>query len=255
MKKTLFYAGALSCCLGSTFADNYYSGAYLFVGAGIIDNTFNFNQNASIENNSVTTTANNSSGGDEVSFNGAIGGGYRFDITPMINLGVELDANFENAQIDASNTVSNTSSLNVSNHIQTRLSENFSLLFKPGMTFNSQKTLMYLLVGPQWGEFSSNSSTVFVDAPGADQANGMMSSSDSSTYQMGWTFGAGAEEYIDDNFHIGIEYQYTDYGTVYSPDTSGIITTAGTATGNMSGSSSTDAHTNSFLIKVIKQFR
>lgn len=255
MKKTFFYAGVLSCCLGNTFADNYYSGAYLFVGAGIIDNTFTFNQNATIENNSVTTTANNSSGGDEISFNGAIGGGYRFDITPTINLGVEFDANFENSQITASDFVRNDSNLTVSNQIQTKLSESFALLFKPGMTFNSQKTLMYLLAGPQWGDFSSNSSAVFIDASGTDKSAGIMSSSSSSTYQMGWTFGAGVEEYIDDNFHVGIEYQYTDYGTVYSPNTTGTVTANGSGTGSMTGSASTDAHTNSFLIKVVKQFR
>lgn len=257
MKKNLSVIPILLCCATAWGNNNNYSGAYFSVGVGAVDNTFNFDQNAtvSIAGDDDITAINSSDSGNELSVSGTIGAGYRMDINSMINLGIEFDASFESASIDSTDRLPNEDNISFSNHIQTKLTNGFAILFKPGMTFNEQKTLLFLLVGPQWGKFSSSSSTLFTDTSDTEHpVVGVTSTSQSDEYKSGWTFGIGAEHYLNDDFHLGIEYQYTDYGSVYSSDTTGDVLKSGSVAGAISSSGSTDAHTNSVLIKLTKQF-
>lgn len=257
MKKQLSSLSFVLCCATALGNDGYYSGAYLSVGVGAIDNTFTFNQSATvaIDGNDNKILLSGSDSGNELSVSGNIDAGYRRDITPMINLGIEFDASFESASIDSTNRLPNEDKINFSNHIQTKLTNGFAILFKPGVTFNQQKTLLYLLVGPQWGKFSSSTSTLFTDTSETEHpVVGMTSTSQSDEYKSGWTFGLGAEHYLNDDFHIGIEYQYTDYGSVYSSDTTSDVFKSGGIVGSISSNGSTDAYTNTILIKLTKQF-
>ncbi len=236
-------------------AGGYYSGAYLSVGAGLVDEVFNFSQSGSANSSNSNTALNNQSGDDQFSATGSINAGYRIDVNPYFNLGLEADAIFQSAQGEASNTIVNSSSLTMNSHIQTKLSTSFALLFKPGMVFNNQRTLAYLLIGPQWGEFSSSSYTNLVEVlPASTFAVGSVAASESSSYKVGWAAGVGVEEVLNDNFHVGLEYEYVDYGTVYSTNTTNSVFENGSANGSINGSASTVAHSNTVMVKITKQF-
>lgn len=256
MKKIFFGTALLTSCCGIALAGGYYSGPYLSVGAGMVDNVFDFNQSGSITSSNSTTAITSSNNGDQLSATGSIGAGYRIRVNSRTSLGFEVNANFENGQGETSGTVVNSTSLNINNHLQSKLSTSFSLLFKPGMLMNNQKSLVYLLIGPQWGEFSSSSWTRFAEViPSASSvAVGSISSSDASSYKFGWVAGIGVEEDLNDNFHIGIEYQYASYNNVYSSNATNSVFENGAANGSISGNASADAHTNTILLKITRPF-
>lgn len=103
----------------------------------------------------------------------------------------------------------------LSTHLESTLTNDFALLFKLGILC-SKDTMFYALVGPRWGNFktTSESNMLLLIPPDTSAAN---ATDTESGYQLGITAGVGIQQILTEQFHLKLEYAYTDYGKIDSP--------------------------------------
>ena len=230
MKKVIF----LLCCTAAQLGHAApFTGFYLTGAIGGTNGQFDTSQNTEanlpalpvdlILPSEIDLTANNVAG--------LLAIGYSYQFANQFVLGLALEAGYTN--ITASNNahlavLNGMPNIFLDSHIESTLTNDFSLLFKPGYVFN-QSTLFYGLIGPRWGNFKTSTSVDFslvgdgldLSFPYSDSVSG---------YEIGLTAGLGIQQNIVDHFHLGLEYVYTTYGNIDTPNASGDAGTLGTLT-------------------------
>jgi opacity protein-like surface antigen len=170
---------------------------------------------------------------------GAVAGEYDYQFQYGFLLGVAVVIGFENLEI--SNTEYNATlqtfeftppdvghgTTALDSTFKTRLKNDFALLFKPGYVFRD-RTLVYALIGPRWGNFESSVESTghtygkaYVGSPIYDVVtyDDVFSGKESTSgYQLGVTAGVGVQQALTDHFRLGIEYAYTHYANLESID-------------------------------------
>jgi opacity protein-like surface antigen len=134
--------------------------------------------------------------------------GYSYQSHNHFVLGLEATAGQANPEADY------THSLLVAGHpfsseIKTQLKNDFALLFKPGYVIK-ERTQLYGFVGPRWGNMESHLSSNVTGAIAHDKVSG---------YELGVTAGLGIAHLVTDHLSVGLEYAYTNYGDIASPNT------------------------------------
>lgn len=259
IKKLALFSFAAFMMAGTAYAANSpFQGFYAEVAAGGINSEFNLTQNSFIKTNdgnppNVTlpgNTENYDNGGI-----GSIGVGYMLQVNPLIVLGAEATADVENAKITSYNSANESASgFGLNNSTTNELKNSFAVLFKPGFLLNQGNTLVYGLIGPRWGNFETSSSTS-VQVNNTSNATGNTGTSHSG-YEIGLALGAGIQQYISNNFSIGLEYQYTDYGNISTPSSSGPVTLSdGTNVASVGNNiTSNKAQTNVLTVNLMYHF-
>lgn len=193
---------------------------------------------------------------------GLIGLGYLYQYDKNVVLGIEASAGYTQTEAKHENqfydTVIQTPNPNVDilliNSIKSQLTNDFALIFKPGI-LSGKNTLLYALVGPRWGHFDSTVSTVFNIS-----SNGMLdeegeASSEVSTYQLGLTAGVGIQQMLGKQFHLSLEYAFTTYGDIHAPSVMPELYSGGMDTGNnISSSPEIEVNTNTVILAVSYQW-
>lgn len=140
-----------------------------------------------------------------------------------------------------------TGPVTLQDKIDTRLTNDFALVLKPGYVWK-ETTLFYGLIGPRWGHFKTSLDTDFLytSAPNNLTVN---TSSSVSGYQAGITLGLGIQQLLTTRYSWALEYAYTSYGEIHTPKQSGEVISNGSA---VAGSSyynrpKIDASTNSLV--------
>jgi opacity protein-like surface antigen len=101
--------------------------------------------------------------------------------------------------------------------IDAHLTNDFSLVVKPGYVFD-KTTLLYGLIGPRWGNFKTKiktTSDLFLSPN--------INASSQSGYECGLTLGLGIQQLVNPRYSWGLEYAYTTYGQISAPKFSGIV--------------------------------
>lgn len=256
LQKLSMLALAAFAVTGTTYAATPFQGFYANLGAGGINSEFDLNQttNVTIPNTSVnlpSNTENYDNGGI-----GSIGVGYMFLATPSVVLGVEASADIESAKTTNNDSINeNINGFSLSNTTTNKLKNSFAILFKPGFVFNQGNTLVYGLIGPRWGNFETSTSSLFQLPIGVGEYVSASAGNSDSGYETGLALGAGIQQYITNGFSIGLEYQYTDYGHLSTPTSSGPIIANGENVGAVSNNiSSIKAQTNVLTLNLMYHF-
>lgn len=188
-------------------------------------------------------------------FASSIGLGYNFPIAEKFSIGIEATGNFTNAKTSSSSvfyaedTVTNDA-IALQQNIDVKLSNDFALLIKPSFAIDSQ-TRFYGLIGPRWGKFKTSYNATFADKD-AGVISTASNNNSKSGYVTGFTVGAGIERYLGQNFGIGLEYTYTNYGKLPKPsDTSSVL---GATESFDTELGKVKAQTNSVFLKVFYHF-
>jgi len=180
----------------------------------------------------------------EGSIAGMVGVEYAWQFDNGLVLGLAATAGFENIQFNNTDDVNNfvafavysatdpdvtpigAGNLNSAggNTLKVELENDFAVLFKPGFVLK-ENTLVYLLVGPRWGNFETSLDSTLVQngsvtgtgvTPGSWGPTGFATSTSNSEYEIGITAGVGVRQALTDHFHIGLEYAYTHYSDIDS---------------------------------------
>jgi opacity protein-like surface antigen len=103
----------------------------------------------------------------------------------------------------------------VESKFESKLYNDFALLFKAGYVIH-EKSQLYALLGPRWGSFETQLHTHAAIGDTNDRTR---------SYETGVTAGLGLEHLITDHLSIGLEYDYTYYGEIKSPSNAFVINT------------------------------
>lgn len=150
---------------------------------------------------------------------GLIGLSYLYQFNRGLVLGGQVTAGYTSVKTGNLNEVigshsSPFDSALIASDLDTELTNDFAILFKPGVVSN-KNTLFYALVGPRWGNFKTSLST---DVLLVSDTQASATGSDSqSGYQLGLTAGLGIQHMLTDHFQVGLEYAYTNYGEIGHP--------------------------------------
>jgi opacity protein-like surface antigen len=183
------------------------------------------------------------------SFMGSLALGYSHEFKHHFALGVKATANFANAQTSSIREANVPAlPLSIESRLKATLKNDFALLVKPGYVFKKH-TQLYALLGPRWGNIESRLATDFdFGAPSIGS-----SSNHVSHYELGISAGIGMEHLLTHHLSLGMEYTYTSYGSIHSPDNK-IATIAGTVGGYISDTFDLEASTNTLMLDLTYYF-
>lgn len=183
---------------------------------------------------------------------GLVGLGYLYQFNHRFVLGAEATAGYTRADAgyrpEFHEVVAGANVLaQVSTHLESTLTNDFSLLFKLGILCG-QNTLFFAAVGPRWGNIETSAETNLsltippqqFDAHATDTVSG---------YQLGVTAGVGIQQILTEHFHLKLEYMYTDYGNIDAPTAPANISIDGVPSGTFfNNAPEIDASTNTVML-------
>lgn len=234
-----------------------FTGAYL--GGAIGGTNARFDMRTTAEVPLQGFNLNNSHTVSGTAASGLISGGYLYQFKEKFVLGAMATVGYTDIQQtdkvkfhltavsgggqDANSYVKNTA----------QLTNDFALLLKPGYAVG-KSTLFYLLVGPRWGNFKTETESSFTVMAGSDQLIAQGKSSESQ-YKLGITAGVGVQQMLTRHVQLGLEYLYTSYGRVGSPDSSSeVFFNAAPTGGQFENQTAFDAQTNTVMATVAYQW-
>lgn len=172
---------------------------------------------------------------------GWLGVGYAYPLKNHLVFGVEATAGFDNPRLTHQDGL--LSGNLVKGKIETKLKNDFALLFKAGYLIMGH-TQIYGLVGPRWGNFQSSLATEIAPNPEF--------SVEHSGYELGITAGLGMEHWISNHLTAGLEYSYTSYGSLETLSASALINPSSPAL--ISDVAEQKASTNTIVAKLAYHF-
>jgi|ERR1700677_314082 len=263
-KKILILTFPTLAVAGVAYANTPFQGFYADLGVGGINTNFNLSQVVSIApyDNSFTANAPYDPNNSDYGVTGSLGLGYTFLLTPSVTLGAEINADVEDATTTNNDSVNfnipgtDGGGINASNTITNKLKNSFAFLIKPGFLMDQGNTMVYGIIGPRWGNFETSTSSLFQINNGDGNGNAGGSAANShSGYDVGLVLGAGIQKYISNNLSVGVEYQYTNYGHISTPSSSGVIYSSGVGGGTLSNTiNSIKAQTNVLAVHLMYHF-
>lgn len=213
MKKLTCLFLALSA--PSALAMPYFTGFYAHLGLGGSLADFDVDQKAyNPEPGTVMIFVPDQVNLQDVGFTGLLGLGYSHQFSNHFVLGAEVTAGNTDAEVSTRDKVSIAGNI-IDGHIKAKLKNDFAILFKPGYVIRD-KTQIYAFVGPRWANFETSLHTQLVISNTSDKTSG---------YELGITAGLGMQHLITENLSLGLEYYYTSYGSIQSPNTMDVIFT------------------------------
>lgn len=138
---------------------------------------------------------------------------YADCFSPCWNWAIEGRASWTNLKTGWDRNSLNEAGLLIDHaHLQAKLNQEYGIIAKLGYVLCNQ-TQLYGFVGPQWGQFKVNSHTdQFIDSsPSVYTA--FVGNGGDSDYKTGLLAGLGIETMIDDCISVGLEYDYSNYGS------------------------------------------
>lgn len=208
-------------------ATHYYTGFYGSLGVGGTIAAFSVIQDPETIPNDPTQGQFNLPSDLEMQDSNAMGMiaiGYSHQFDYPIVLGAEFTASITDAKASHLNELFIPPPMGgmIAGSVETQYMNDFALLFKPGYIFK-ERTQLYLVTGPRWGNFKTSVETNVdlghgVTQSGSDQHQG---------YEFGWTAGIGLEHMVTHHLSVGLEYAYTNYGSINSPENI-LVTPGGT---------------------------
>lgn len=212
MKKNIVLLSALLVTSSLYASIPSLEGFYISAGAGLINSTFNMNQNVQLiaQPRSNILLVNDGKGYNKHNA-GSIALGYLVHFMDPLAVGIEAVAGFGNTAFEKTESFQEFNSrFNLSGKTQGKLKNNFALLVKPGLFIGSE-TFLYGLVGPRWGRFETASEAAFLQTPSTGTTRSNVYSASSGT-KTGVTAGVGIEYRFAERWSVGLEYAYTHYG-------------------------------------------
>lgn len=266
MKKwisTLAYAALLSP-LSVFSAQQPFTGITGGINVGVIQSQAKINQVSSLTQPTTPPATTVINFGDPLKlsdFSGTVGLelGFASCFSPSITWGVELRANWNDlkANIDIDEVTSTTSPVNtISFHTSAKLNQQYSAIARLGYLLSNCSQL-YVLIGPQWGNFKLNSYQNYNQVNGPAQSVYASLKDEHKNYKAGILVGLGLEQLLNPCTSIGLEYNYADYGRLNAnrAQSTPITAIGGFAPGAIAGTNFGKNHTlhymnNSMLLKL-----
>lgn len=167
---------------------------------------------------------------------GLVGLGFLYQFSKPFVLGVDITAGYSHQAIDYASPFSESLfgsfvTINISNEVEAKLTNDFALLLKPGIVL-PKNTLLYFFAGPRWGNFETAITTSINAAAGGPPILSNGSDSESG-YELGITAGLGLQHRIAQQLHLSLEYAYTSYRNIDSPQVTADITQGGVSIGEV----------------------
>jgi opacity protein-like surface antigen len=188
------------------------------------------------------------------SITGLIGIGYSYQFQNHAVLGLSLDAGYTNIQVSQKAVFDLSTSgtvVNLLGNFRSKLSNDFALLLRPGYVLH-EHTQIYGLIGPRWGNFQSKAGVEFI-LVGTGFAVDTAADNAVFGYELGFTAGVGIVQAINERLRLGLEYAYTDYGHINSPQVNKDII-FGNPVGNLTDEPSISVNTSSVLLTLSYQW-
>lgn len=184
-------------------------------------------------------------------FNGGVTLGLNGVVQRKFLLGIEGLVHFGFNEVSSNTSITDsTSFLGLFSDTSIAFKQNYAALAKLGLILR-EDTLLYGLIGPAWGDFTVQSSVSHTQSFGPTTFTGAVAGQRSG-YQSGILYGAGIEHALDNYATVAVEYHYTDYGRIKSPDNLvGGLSTLGILVEDSLISKTSDIHANfsNFLLK------
>lgn len=239
---TSFTGVYLKAGVGATLGDYTVSPEYVFSDPNIF--TFNFAGDYDLDASSPA---------------GLIGLSYLYQFSNHMLVGIEATAGYAKAQagydafFDEVLPDASTGEIQFSSHTNIEITNDFALLFKPGYV-SGHNTLFYGLVGPRWAHIKSTvKSGMLLHFPPTTLT--AQDAESESGYQLGYTVGGGIQQRITEQFHISLEYAYTNYGNINVPELISTVLANGTPTTDVvTNAPDILAHTNSLMFEILYQW-
>lgn len=151
----------------------------------------------------------------DISPTGGLNVGFARSFNACLNWGVEIRANFmglHNAFDESLVGLAGGNSF-LTRHTSVKLTQQYAAIAKIAYAFKCDAQA-YVFLGPQWGNFQlksyMNSGT---ELPVVGSISGSLKA-EHKNYKAGWYVGVGYEELLNKCTSIGLEYNYSDYGTL-----------------------------------------
>jgi opacity protein-like surface antigen len=160
--------------------------------------------------------------------NGGIRLGYNYVYNRCFLLGLAADANFTCNHMEFNAQVSELASqltIPVDSHI--KLKNQYALLLKLGQLIGT-RTLIYGLIGPQWGKFNFLFETSFFQDLGGTIIESDDLIAKDNPWKTGVLLGIGTETLLTSCLSLALEYTHSYYGsyklaTVSTPIVNGVL--------------------------------
>lgn len=247
------YIGFIIFCMlpFAIAAQTSFSGAYLGVGAGLINSYFNGSRYVNTIRGPFTMPFN----GDLAPYDnnaflqGAVG--YSVNYHSRFNFGIEANVSLDNAKAQSSSVVNEfTNNIIINIDSGYELKSDASLLFKPGIRL-VENTLCYFLIGPRWGHFRISQGVDYT----LSTNKGSISNQYITHNRIGISVGLGVLHHITQRLALGVEYAYTDFGSLPEKVTYGTIYNNGVASGSITSViGKTSAKANKIALNIVYRF-
>jgi opacity protein-like surface antigen len=147
---------------------------------------------------------------------GGVGLGYAFPITTRWVLNVETQIDIQHGKISDVDLLSDLfSGLVIFYNTESTLSYTASALLKPGY-FLTPGMEIYALAGARFGHFKTSTHSSFLDPPNFPVLIVSDEEQSYSRFKGGLLFGFGVQRAINECFSFDAQYNYADYGRVFS---------------------------------------
>ncbi len=243
---------ALASTIWATPFDGFYTGADI----GISQARFKEKQSTSfsllIDTSPVSdVTLKNHKKLTDTSFLGNIDIGYGKVLKEHLFLGLEADVDFQNLDIHNKSGITETvNGTLLPFETSVDLKNEFAITFNPGVVLN-KTTLLYGKIGPAWGRFDADGSTVYNQDLGGEIGTASASYHDKGFYKLGLRLGLGVEQYVSEHMALKLEVLNTNYNTIHSGSpVNGLLTsnvTPSILSGQISNSDKITANNSSIL--------
>jgi len=227
-----------------------FTGFFLNLGGGDIIASFDSQEEMAISIPTILNIVDNDNKNlYDASSLGSFGLGYKQQITPYFVIGLTATADIEDAKISNNKSFQETmSQLQVSKNLTAKLKNTFALLIKPSFII-ARKNLLYVLVGPRWGNFRVLTKASYSQNLGFGNIMTNILDTHNSGYKVGIAAGLGVEQYFCHGISLGLEYAFTSYGNIpisNAPNT--LITVNGAALGTAKNKVKIKAYSNAVLV-------
>jgi len=222
MKKLFYPLACMLICTSPAQAKHYFTGFLLAGAVGGTNVQYSLDQDLSATSPLFEVTLPDDS---DISANSPavmVSLGYAHQFMNNMVLGGAFTAGYAYAQVSdsiSSQVDTGTAEFTYTRKTELTFSNDFALLFKPGYVFGTS-TQFYGLIGPRWGNFKSSVKTSINATDGTDVYTASDSES-ASNYEIGITVGLGIQQLISPNYSWALEYAFTNYGNIDTPDSSG----------------------------------